>query len=240
MRIAVCDDNLQSRTRLEQTIKSYFVNKNYTLSKFVSFSNAEELLASLSAQNYFDIIFLDIEMPNMDGMACAKKIRNLSLDSFIIFVTNYDQYMRTAFSVEAFDYIEKPIICEKITPVLDRCLQKYKILYAQVLFSSNKEHLALYPKDILYVESFRKEIVFHLKNGETKTLTYKMGECEKQLANYGFGRCHLSYLVNFSYIQKIEKKNIFLRSSAKILPIGGRYYERFMDGFLIYQTQKRR
>lgn len=240
MRIAICDDILQSRIQLEQIVRSFFVNKNYTISSFEMFASAEELLQSLNSKNYFDIIFLDIEMPNMNGMECAQKIRSAAIDCFIIFVTNHNQYMRTAFSVEAFDYIEKPVTCEKITSVLNRCIKKYRLLNSTVLFSSNKEHLSISPKNILYIESFRKEIVFHLTNGETKTLTYKISDCEKMLINYGFGRCHLSYLVNFSYIHKIEKKNLFLKPPAKVLPIGGRYYEKFMEGFMLFQTQRRR
>lgn len=103
MRIAICDDVLQSRTHLEQAVRSYFVNKHYTLSNLELYSDALQLLAALSQKKYFDIIFLDIEMPGINGLECAEKIREHSLDTMIIFVTNHDQYVRAAFSVEAFE-----------------------------------------------------------------------------------------------------------------------------------------
>ena len=240
MRIAICDDVLQSRTHLEQAVRSYFVNKHYTLSNLELYSDALQLLAALSQKKYFDIIFLDIEMPGINGLECAEKIREHSLDTMIIFVTNHDQYVRAAFSVEAFDYIDKPVSCDKIVPVLDRCLKKYQALYTRILFTSNKQHITLMPKEIVYVESFRKEVVFHLISGATYKLTYKLGDCEKQLVNYNVSRCHLSYLINLNYINSIQDKLIFLKYSPKPITIGGRYREKFLDDFMRFQTQKRR
>mgnify|MGYP002508438436 CR=1 FL=1 len=94
--------------------KSYFINNEITNPTITLFSDAISLLDSIKQKNFYDIIFLDIDMPQLSGMDCAKEIRRLSSDNIIVFVTNYSEYMPNAFTVEAFDFIVKDRLCQKL------------------------------------------------------------------------------------------------------------------------------
>lgn len=241
MNIAVCDDMEITRSTLSKMIKSYFLNHNLIVD-ISTFSDASSLLNSIQTEKFFDIIFLDIEMPGMSGMECATHIKVYHPDTIIIFVTSHQQYAIEAFSVEAFDYIEKEKLCQKINPVLERCLKKHQSLHQEILFSNKKQHISLALKDILYVESYRKEIIFHLVSGEEIFFTYKLGDCAKQLQNFNFSRCRLTLLVNLLYVKEIKNKEVTLTPTQKSfisLPIGNRFLDSFMDDFIFYKTRKR-
>lgn len=241
MNIAICDDIEQTRGQIAQIVKSYFVNKNLSTTNIATFSEASTLLNSIKSKNYFDIIFLDIEMPHMSGMECAAQIRTICTDTLIIFVTSHSEYMPNAFSVEAFGYIDKSNLCKNIYSVLDRCLKKYQLLHQEVLFSNRKQHLCVIPKDILYIESFRKLIIFHMCSGEEIPFTYTLKECEKQLLNFNFSRCRLTLLVNLAYVKEINDNTIVMKYNHEktiFLPIGEAYSESFLEAFMFYKTRK--
>ena len=242
MRIAICDDQEAIRNRLFQSIKSYFINNEITNPTITLFSDAISLLDSIKQKNFYDIIFLDIDMPQLSGMDCAKEIRRLSSDNIIVFVTNYSEYMPNAFTVEAFGFIVKDRLCQKLPEVLDRCLLKYQKLHSNILFVSKKRQINLIPREIIYVSSYLRSVTFHLVSGEEIELTYQIKECDAKLAPFDFFFFLHSILVNLSYVSEIQDKTLILKvpmQKKRIeLPIGGKYYDSFIETFMFSKTRK--
>ena len=108
----------------------------------------------------YDIIFLDIDMPHISGMETAQEIRRVNSSVLIVFVTSYQEYMRDAFRVEAFDYLVKPVNIRELNDVLKRCMAKYTQRYEQIAIKTvEKEMIALSINEILFIQSHLHHII---------------------------------------------------------------------------------
>jgi DNA-binding LytR/AlgR family response regulator len=115
MRLAVCDDDLAVTAKMKDIINDYVFEKKLIADVEV-YHNGKELLES---NHSFDVIFMDIDMKEMNGIAIAKELRETDKDVKIIFVTNYTDYQDYAFGVHAFSYLLKPVSQERIHSILN-------------------------------------------------------------------------------------------------------------------------
>jgi len=246
LKIAICDDEELFRRNLLYAVKSYFHNANLDKVKIESFSASDPLLLSIQRTGPFDIVLLDIEMPNMNGIECAAHIKEKYPDSIIVFITSYEHHMRDCFSVEAFRFISKPINCEQVSKILSDCMNKYQKIYPEIYFSSGKNHYKFFSKEIVYIESHRKVIILHLISNKIVEITYQIGKCAQELHHLNFSRCHMGYVVNLTYVKKLdERADVTLeyasleRTNMSItLPISGKYRESFLHDFLFYKNHR--
>ena len=206
MRIAVCDDDRAIREELFRLIQ-----KQVSEADIMEYQSGEELI---NARGNFDIYFLDIEMGEVSGMDIARRIReqedNGRQRSIIIFVTGYREYMEAAFDVNAFHYLIKPIDTEKFSEVFRRAWKEAAVFYEQekkyIIVKSSGTQQKILLKNIYYIESGNKKVIFHTTNG-TLEVYGKMEELEKGLGNT-FYRCHRCYLVNMEKISAYSADNI--------------------------------
>ena len=114
IKVAICDDDKQICSKLIAIVKEYFadIGRPVWVAEFTSG------LKLLKANIRFDVIFLDIDMPGLNGIETAKKLRNWDVNSKIVYVTNYSKYASCAYKVHAFDYVEKPVRENRIFNVL--------------------------------------------------------------------------------------------------------------------------
>lgn len=165
--IAVCDDipiecadiAKQIETILKQSNTDFMIKK---------FFGGLELIQSRES---FDIIFLDIKMPNINGMELAKQIRKQGRQSLIIFITSASEYVFDAFDVEAFQYLLKPIQTDKLKNVLEKATKKMQIdaNIDFLMISANRQIQKVFLKDILYIESIGRIAKIHCNNGTLET-----------------------------------------------------------------------
>jgi DNA-binding LytR/AlgR family response regulator len=169
-----------------------------------------------------DLIFLDIKMPEISGLAVAEELNRILPDACIVFVTAYDEYALKAFEYNAVDYILKPVSAKRIDKTVTRVLANFgsrpKAALAAKLSKIRKQYGKGFNK-IIAVEDAGKisllspaDVVMFTPRGHgavihTKTKTYytkqSMNYWEERLAELNFFRCHKSYLVNFDHIEKI-------------------------------------
>jgi len=156
-----------------------------------------------------DIVFLDIEMPIMDGIECAKEIMSINSDCYIIFSTAHDQYMKKAFEVYAFDYMLKPYKLDRIKTTLKRIsnllgTSTYERPRAiDKIIIKNKEGTNFIDKDkVIMVQKEGTQTVIITKNIKYNT-NLSMNDVEEKLGKNSFMRAHKSYIVNINYIEKI-------------------------------------
>ncbi|MDE6606621.1 MAG: LytTR family DNA-binding domain-containing protein, partial [Lachnospiraceae bacterium] len=156
MRIAVCDDDRAIREELFRLIQ-----KQVSEADIVEYQSGEELI---NAKGNFNIYFLDIEMGKVSGMDIARRIREQEESgrqrSIIIFVTGYREYMESAFDVNAFHYLVKPIDVEKFSEVFSRAWKEASVSCEQtkkhIMVKSSGTQQKLLLKDIYYIESGNK------------------------------------------------------------------------------------
>ena len=170
MKIVVCDDDKIVREQIVALIKEQEQD-----SEIITFKSGEDIIKS---QIDFDISFLDIEMNELSGIDVAKHIRKEQEKkggerSIIIFITGYREYMEDAFDVNAFHYLVKPVDEQKFYTVFNRALKEAAVKFEQekksVIVKCNGMQKRVLLKDIYYIESSNKKVVFHTKDGKVDT-----------------------------------------------------------------------
>lgn len=173
-----------------------------------------------------DVVFLDIQMPEMNGLAVAKRVVEEGLKPLIVFSTAYDEYAIKAFEMNAVDYLLKPYDEERIQNTVERMKKQFEkpnqeriteLLYqmldkskgteekrsiSKLAVQTDEKVVFIDPKDIVY--AYREGRDVHIKTiGETYLTKYTLQLLEEKLNKYSFFRTHRSYLVNLEYIQEM-------------------------------------
>ena len=214
IKIAVCDDDEIICDELTAIIKNYFTKSDRAV-LIKDFKSGEQLLR---AKISFDIIFLDIEMPVLNGIETARKLRSWDVNSKIIYITNYNNYKRSAYKVHAFDYICKPITGKAICNTLNDAISYLDNRYTpkKFVFKTEQGMIALEIDDIYYFEySVRKVIIVTAKENYAST-SYSLKQLHEKTCKYNFASPHKSYIVNMLHIRSIKGFDIFIDNDDKI------------------------
>ncbi|MDA3930814.1 MAG: LytTR family DNA-binding domain-containing protein [Prolixibacteraceae bacterium] len=219
---------------MERVIKALIVDDDSTarniLTKFLDVGEAVNIVASVNnaasalvAVEQFqpDVIFLDINMPQEDGLKFAKRIRKKNIDVQIVFTTAYRNYAASAFDLKPIDFLVKPFgindVFDVLTKIEDffnqREIDKGKqqiwgaVIPEKLKFKTVNGYSFINPKDILYVKVFGAltELVF--VNGEKERINSILTDLNEDLKNFNFLRINRSVIINLNYIERIEKKN---------------------------------
>ena len=158
-----------------------------------------------------DLIFLDIRVPDMPGIEVARHIRRVDDSVMIIFVTSLTQYALDGYSVQAFDYILKPIHYASFSAKLERMLRMLSRRDPQFMLDLRTRDCAWkIPADsVIYIEVSAHDLLFHT-GGETIRLWGTLSKYEKLLREAHFARPSTSFLVNLKYVRQIKKDEILL------------------------------
>lgn len=228
IKVIVCDDEEYYRRRIVECITSYF-KKNGILCEVDSCSSGNELIERKEQLSDYDIFFLDVNMENMDGIETAKKIRLLTQNKFIVFVTAFVTYSLEGYLVEAIRYIMKDDLCldNAIGECLSTILNKmnYKEVKMRFIFQDKEREVIL--DNILFVESNLHKLIFHMQGmkADTYHMYSKLDIQEELLQKYGFCRIHKSFLVNLKYIEKLERYKAVLTTGTTLSVSKSRYKE---------------
>lgn len=243
IRVLIADDELPARGSLSLILK-----KIPFIEIIGECGNGADAVRFVSEHPETDLVFLDIEMPVMNGMDAAKELRAAAPDVRIIFSTGYSEFAAEAFELDAFDYILKPYRPQRIRRAIDKLfdLQKQNALCEHALERlADPPKLTIRTNDTISVLDPAKEIVFVSKEKtgilrlyttrgilETKTL---LQDIETALLKFGFFRVHRCYLVNTSMIRTIVpwvNATYLLRMEhyeAETVPVSRHYLKDFRD-----------
>lgn len=201
IRIAIVDDEPDSVKQMKSFLLQFQKERSEILD-IVTFSDGDEITENYKAQ--YDIILLDIEMRFMDGMTAAEIIREKDPEVVIIFITNMAQYAIKGYTVNAFDYVLKPISYFAFSQRLDRVLLRMNKKTKKYLTIGIKGGtVKIYITDIRYVESQGHRLIFHMLS-EDHTTFGTMKEVEEKLKDMNFLRCNKGYLVNLVHVDGVE------------------------------------
>ena len=232
--IAVCDDEILECSALAKRIRGICENLNTEVS-VKQFYHAKDMAVS---NDNFDLIFLDILMPETNGMEVAKRIRKNKTKSKIVFVTVTKDYVFEAYDVEAYHYLIKPVKQEKLKNIITRAVRDMQTDENQeyLILSTGKSKRKILLKDILYIESFGRTVIFHCTKEEIADYR-KIGELENKLSNKNFFRIHKSFIVNLEHTETYTRKEAIL-DNGNNLPIAKRRYEEFTKTIMQYIKRK--
>ena len=229
MRIAVCDDDQQILFSVLSQLVSYQEQRQTKLS-CQCFENAMDLLASLEHENY-DLLFLDVLMPGLNGIQAAREIRQRNENIKIVFLTSSPEYAVESYSVQATNYLLKPATEERLFPILDQLADWLRKPEEALTIQTHGSVFRLPYGKIEYIEVMSKTLYFYLTDGSIKEVRGSLFEYEPALlARPGFCKIHRSYLVNFSWVTEVHQGEL-LTASGRRVPIARSAYKQVRTAY---------
>lgn len=227
LKVAICDDEMRVVQEVRRGLEILRPDCD-----IVEFHSGMELLRS---RQKFDVIFLDIEMPQVDGMKTAAALREAGCNSFLVFLTSHTEMMQEAFWVRAFRFLVKPVNMEKLREVLLAVTQEMSKEESVVLNKGGKT-VRFRLRDIVYIEAYGDGVYIHDRDGEVYDMACQLKGLMKELGDEYFFRIHKSTVVSFQYVKMIEqdgtvvlsKGSISLKASRRCLPGFRRAYFEFI------------
>lgn len=226
MKIAIIDDEKRWRDEVsKQLLKLYKIN----ISELNVYKSGAEFLAS---HKEYDLVFMDIEMPELDGFETAIQYREIVPQAILIILTTHTELSRKGYLINAFRYIDKCKLEEELMEALtsaQKLLDRNQSITVNVV---NLGEICLRLTEILYIETEKRNVLIHTKNANYIS-NQSMSELEQKLDSFGFFRSHKSYLVNLDKIKNFDRQNIYFQnedqamvSIRKYTELKKRYLER--------------
>lgn len=237
IKVGLCDDIIDFNKKMENHIERYG-EENHIEVKINSYGSGSQLLLNFQ-KGKFDIIFLDVSMPVLDGFETAEQIRCMDENVSIVFCTSYYTISNAGkgFKVAAEDFLAKPLLYKKVENILDKVYKRKLLRAEEKLFLKCQDGLiTLQISDIIYIQTRNKLLILHTISGDVES-NQRMGELEKRLSKKLFFRCHNSYIVNFDYVEGFQNDNVFIKCKnhqVKEIPVSKCKKEEFMRAFARY------
>lgn len=229
-KIGICDDDASQREFLAEIVAAW-ARKGHRLAEVRQYSDARAFLFEYAEEKDFDILLLDIEMPEVSGIELAKTVRRDNTAVQIVFVTGYYEYFSDGFDVSALHYLVKPVDAGKLMPVLDRAAGNLSYRQRCVLVSTPDAEVKLPLGDIVYVEAENVYVLVHTVRATYRTRS-TLAKFTGQL-DETFYKVHRSYVVSLRYIMKITRSSITVTGGDQI-PISRGMYDQVHAALVRY------
>lgn len=206
--IGICEDEAIHRKILKSYLNKILDKSSYRIAEF---SSGEQLLENYP--NSIDILLLDVQMKDINGLETARKIRKFDTNVNIIFITAIIDFIQQGYEVKAYRYLLKPIkyeiFCKNILTCIEEIHENYKN-YLTFKDANSFEIVRVPVNSILYIETESRFVQIH-----TDKMIYKysstLNKLEKQLLNENFYRCHRSYLININKVKRIKQNTVIIK-----------------------------
>lgn len=233
LQITICDDEAAQIELLFRYVKEWQKETDTEIS-VDKYDSADRFFFAWEEKKQTDILLLDIEMPGMDGMMLARKLREQGEAVQIIFVTGKPDYVFMGYEVEAVSYLMKPVKKEQLFSCLNRAKERCSKKEPELIVEETDEVQKIRVRDICYLESEAHDTRIYPACGKADTGLEKFIRCKKGIHSLetelaekseNFFKPHRSYLVNLSHIEKITRKDVVMDTGAVIPLARGKWEE---------------
>lgn len=216
-RIAICDNDRVSSSMLEDFVHKYKLL--YVIDLLVDmYESGEEMLSNMQKEGAYDLIFLNIELTKMNGVAVGNYIRNEMKNdvTHIVFISSILTHVMELFEVRPLNFMLKPLTESRLNTVLSKALELSATMGRLFTYKKGWEERKVLISDILYFESIRKEIRMVTTRGET-IFYANLYDIYSELKEYRFFYSHKSYLVNYNHISYFSYDMLTMSDGEKIV-----------------------
>lgn len=188
-----------------------------------------------SYRSDYQIVLMDIEMPYMDGMKAAQKLRELDDTVCLIFITNMAQYVFKGYEVNAMDFILKPVTYETFSFKMEKAVTAAgRFGRQEKLLKTENGYARIDVSDIYYIEVVQHKLLYRTIRGEFEVWGI-MAKAEEEFSPLGFARCNVSYLVNLRHVTEVHSDYVTVGGNA--LKISRSYKKNFMQSMMLFYSQ---
>jgi len=227
LRIAICDDEKIMTDVIERELEQLLQVIEVTNYHLDTYHSGMELLQS--GKDYH-LVFLDIEMPEIDGFSLAEKLNRLKKKPMIIFLTNHRDLAAKGYYVSAFRYLTKPLEMELFQEAVSSSVKKL-ISFHKIIVKSKGKEMIVDVNEMTHIEADGTGGCYFYIGDKFFNKEESLKYWEKTLPEGMFVKTHKSYLVNLRHIKQINDKKVLCLSSGKEIPLAAREYKKVNNAF---------
>ena len=230
IKVLVCDDDKMITDKVQSLLDD--IQELYSFELDIQIYNDGQ--SAMDKKEIYDIAIVDIEMPDVDGLALSEELKRHNPDAIVLILTSFSDYLDSAMRIQVFRYLSKPIDEERFTKNFIEAVGYYKQISKQIIVESGDEVLTIKTKDILYIENLKHGSVIATKHGDYKTnkKPQKWYEIINQPNCFTFS--HKSFLVNLQNVINFDRNTVHFQGSnntVRIACISQRKYYDFKKAF---------
>lgn len=231
MKILICDDEKIFLDALQNHVEEYMQihHIRYSMKALLDATQVNE-------DEVFDLAFLDVQMPNLDGITLAKQLRQRNPKLALFFVTNYDEYQDDAMDLQAFRFFEKPFNINRLYAGLDKAMEYIDGAYIDIYLSENGAQQRVIADDIIYMTRNGRRISL-VTNVREYSISGKYDALCEKLPQLFFYPVHKSFFVNLHYVERYAYTELYLSNGARI-PIAPRKQSEFHKFWFEYLRRR--
>lgn len=232
MRILICDDEEKHLNQLKLHIEEY-MEIHGIKAEFFTATAPNEIMNSDIA---FDLAFLDIQMPETDGITLAKELKNRNGKIILFFVTNFEEYQDEAMDLQIFRFFEKPFDVQRLYSSLDKAMEYIDESYVDIFLYNNGEHKRILVDDIVYIRRDNRKIILTTTDKKEYITKKSLEEWVEKLPNTFFYLVHKGFLINLHYVTKYSYTELYLNDIR--IPIATRKQADFHKYWFRYLRRR--
>ena len=232
IRIAIIDDAVEIGTQLETILIEITTNKGIAIDIDIYYSG-KELCEHLQNGEFYDLIFLDIEMPGMNGIYIGNVLKERNKNIIIFVVTSYSEYLDEAMRFHVFRYLSKPLEKQRLFRNLKDALAVYHTLSQKIALETKEETLTLPVNDIILIETQGRKIIVHTSKKDYESI-HSIQYWIEILPKNCFIQSHRSFIVNLKHVSNFNHDIIYLEDGQFTAYLTKRKYTEFKNAYLLY------
>lgn len=235
MRILICDDDIELSQQLEKILISFFQKNSLKYPEIVIYNNGTDLLQDFQSK---DIVFLDIEMPGMNGIYIGNELKRQNNNAIIFVVTSYSQYLDEAMRFHVFRYLSKPLDKQRIFRNMKDALALYNNSIIKISIETKNGTFVVLSKDIVFIEANNHKTIVHVSDNDYLCI-HNINYWLNQLHMPSFFQSHRCFIVNLEHVSSFDHSLIYLCNNQYQAYLTRRKYTQFKDAFLLYLESRR-
>ena len=235
MRILICDDDDLMIKQIRKYCQFFFDKIQVKCPELVCFSDGETLL---SDEGEKDILFLDIEMPGMNGIYVGNELKTQNENIIIFIVTSYSEYLDEAMRFHVFRYLSKPLDKQRFFRNMKDAVDLYNSMTVKIPIETKQGVHTLPASSIVAVEAQGRKITVHTVKGDFESI-HTIKYWENLLPKNHFFQTHRSFIINFEYVTDFDHTLVHMNDNQFHAYLTKRKYSSFKEAYLLYLESTR-
>lgn len=235
MRILICDDDNLIIEQIQKYLKKYFEHNHIKCPETVCYTDGEALLADNGDK---DILFLDIEMPGMNGIYVGKELKKKNENTIIFVVTSYSEYLDEAMRFHVFRYLSKPLEQQRFFRNLKDAIDLYHTMTVKIPIETRQGVHTLPASSIIAIEAMQRKVIVHTTQHDFESV-HNMQYWNDVLPKNCFFQTHRSFIINFEHVIDFDHTLIHMADNTFRAYLTKRKYSEFKRAYLLYLESTR-